>query len=232
MSSAGSRGVNPDRDAKGGPNKALVVVTVTPAEVDDVPQGHHAAELVPTSAPMHIRHAPFLARRSAARRGVARPHGRRPQPRHPAAAAVLSAVLRSSALRHAARWRSSTRPGRPLLRRHGWHARAAARRASRSSTRSSRCCSIPGSRTGRRTARRPSCRTRSSSSLVASAASMFVFPNFELPDRLGDRRGRRRLRAAGHARQRVRRASRSRSRSRSASATGLRSADSRASSPR
>ena len=31
--SAGSRGVNPDRDAKGGPNKALVVVTVTAADV-------------------------------------------------------------------------------------------------------------------------------------------------------------------------------------------------------
>ncbi|HVT46165.1 MAG TPA: M48 family metalloprotease [Vicinamibacterales bacterium] len=33
ISSAGSRGVNPDRDAKGGPNKALVPVTVTAAEV-------------------------------------------------------------------------------------------------------------------------------------------------------------------------------------------------------
>jgi predicted Zn-dependent protease len=33
VSSAGSRGVNPDRDAKGGPNKALVAVTVTAAEV-------------------------------------------------------------------------------------------------------------------------------------------------------------------------------------------------------
>jgi hypothetical protein len=33
VSSAGSRGVNPDRDAKGGPNKALVPVTVTSAEV-------------------------------------------------------------------------------------------------------------------------------------------------------------------------------------------------------
>jgi predicted Zn-dependent protease len=33
VSSAGSRGVNPDRDAKGGPNKSLVPVTVTAAEV-------------------------------------------------------------------------------------------------------------------------------------------------------------------------------------------------------
>jgi hypothetical protein len=33
-SATGSRGVNPDRDAKGGPNKALVVVTVSPADVD------------------------------------------------------------------------------------------------------------------------------------------------------------------------------------------------------
>jgi predicted Zn-dependent protease len=33
ISSAGSRGVNPDRDAKGGPNKTLVSVTVTPAEL-------------------------------------------------------------------------------------------------------------------------------------------------------------------------------------------------------
>lgn len=33
ISSAGSRGVNPDRDAKGGPNKALVVVTVSAAEI-------------------------------------------------------------------------------------------------------------------------------------------------------------------------------------------------------
>jgi predicted Zn-dependent protease len=33
-SATGSRGVNPDRDAKGGPNKALVVVTVTLADVD------------------------------------------------------------------------------------------------------------------------------------------------------------------------------------------------------
>jgi predicted Zn-dependent protease len=31
--SAGSRGVNPDRDAKGGPNKGLVIVTVTPADI-------------------------------------------------------------------------------------------------------------------------------------------------------------------------------------------------------
>ena len=33
VSSAGSRGVNPDRDAKGGPVKTLVPVTVTAAEV-------------------------------------------------------------------------------------------------------------------------------------------------------------------------------------------------------
>jgi len=33
VASAGSRGVNPDRDAKGGPNKALVVVTVTAADL-------------------------------------------------------------------------------------------------------------------------------------------------------------------------------------------------------
>lgn len=33
ISATGSRGVNPDRDAKGGPNKALVVVIVTPAEI-------------------------------------------------------------------------------------------------------------------------------------------------------------------------------------------------------
>jgi hypothetical protein len=33
IASAGSRGVNPDRDARGGPNKALVVVTVSAAEV-------------------------------------------------------------------------------------------------------------------------------------------------------------------------------------------------------
>jgi predicted Zn-dependent protease len=33
IASAGSRGVNPDRDAKGGPIKTLVVVTVTPAEI-------------------------------------------------------------------------------------------------------------------------------------------------------------------------------------------------------
>ena len=32
-SSAGTRGVNPDRDAKGGPNKALVVVTITAAQI-------------------------------------------------------------------------------------------------------------------------------------------------------------------------------------------------------
>jgi predicted Zn-dependent protease len=39
IASAGSRGVNPDRDARGGPNKALVVVTVTPAEVQEFRKG-------------------------------------------------------------------------------------------------------------------------------------------------------------------------------------------------
>ena len=33
VASAGSRGVNPDRDAKGGPNPARVTVTLTPAEI-------------------------------------------------------------------------------------------------------------------------------------------------------------------------------------------------------
>jgi predicted Zn-dependent protease len=39
ISSAGSRGVNPDRDAKGGPIKTIVVVTVTAAEVDAFKKG-------------------------------------------------------------------------------------------------------------------------------------------------------------------------------------------------
>jgi len=39
ISSAGSRGFNPDRDAKGGPNKAIVIVTVTPADVDAFRKG-------------------------------------------------------------------------------------------------------------------------------------------------------------------------------------------------
>lgn len=39
VSSAGSRGVNPDRDAKGGPNKALVAVSVTPGEVETFRKG-------------------------------------------------------------------------------------------------------------------------------------------------------------------------------------------------
>lgn len=39
IASAGSRGVNPDRDAKGGPNKALVVVTVTAAELAEFRKG-------------------------------------------------------------------------------------------------------------------------------------------------------------------------------------------------
>jgi predicted Zn-dependent protease len=39
ISSAGSRGVNPDRDAKGGPNKTLVAVSVTSAEVAEFRRG-------------------------------------------------------------------------------------------------------------------------------------------------------------------------------------------------
>jgi predicted Zn-dependent protease len=39
VASAGSRGVNPDRDAKGGPNKGLVVVTVTAADVAEFRKG-------------------------------------------------------------------------------------------------------------------------------------------------------------------------------------------------
>ena len=39
VSSAGSRGVNPDRDAKGGPNKTLVTVTVSAAEVTEFKKG-------------------------------------------------------------------------------------------------------------------------------------------------------------------------------------------------
>jgi predicted Zn-dependent protease len=39
VSSAGSRGVNPDRDAKGGPNKALVTVTVSAAEIAEFRRG-------------------------------------------------------------------------------------------------------------------------------------------------------------------------------------------------
>jgi predicted Zn-dependent protease len=39
VSSAGSRGVNPDRDAKGGPVKTLVPVTVTNAEVNEFRKG-------------------------------------------------------------------------------------------------------------------------------------------------------------------------------------------------
>jgi predicted Zn-dependent protease len=39
VASAGSRGVNPDRDAKGGPNKALVSVTVTPDDVEKFRKG-------------------------------------------------------------------------------------------------------------------------------------------------------------------------------------------------
>jgi beta-barrel assembly-enhancing protease len=39
VSSAGSRGVNPDRDAKGGPVKTLVAVTVTAAEIAEFRKG-------------------------------------------------------------------------------------------------------------------------------------------------------------------------------------------------
>jgi predicted Zn-dependent protease len=39
VSSAASRGVNPDRDAKGGPNKGLVVITVTAAEIAEFRKG-------------------------------------------------------------------------------------------------------------------------------------------------------------------------------------------------
>ena len=39
VASAGSRGVNPDRDAKGGPDKSLVIVTVSPAEVAEFRRG-------------------------------------------------------------------------------------------------------------------------------------------------------------------------------------------------
>jgi predicted Zn-dependent protease len=39
VSSAGSRGVNPDRDAKGGPNKTLVTVNVTAAEIAEFRKG-------------------------------------------------------------------------------------------------------------------------------------------------------------------------------------------------
>jgi predicted Zn-dependent protease len=39
VASAGSRGVNPDRDAKGGPNKAIVAVTVSAGEVAEFKKG-------------------------------------------------------------------------------------------------------------------------------------------------------------------------------------------------
>jgi hypothetical protein len=39
VSSAGSRGVNPDRDAAGGPNKGLVAVSVTAAEIAEFRKG-------------------------------------------------------------------------------------------------------------------------------------------------------------------------------------------------
>jgi len=39
IAASGARGVNPDRDAKGGPNKAVVVVTVTAAEIAEFKKG-------------------------------------------------------------------------------------------------------------------------------------------------------------------------------------------------
>jgi hypothetical protein len=39
VASGGSRGVNPDRDAPGGPNKALVAVALTPAELAEFRKG-------------------------------------------------------------------------------------------------------------------------------------------------------------------------------------------------
>lgn len=39
IAASGARGVNPDRDAKGGPNKAVVVVTVTAAELAEFKKG-------------------------------------------------------------------------------------------------------------------------------------------------------------------------------------------------
>lgn len=39
IAAAGARGVNPDRDAKGGPNKALVVINVTAAELAEFKKG-------------------------------------------------------------------------------------------------------------------------------------------------------------------------------------------------
>jgi hypothetical protein len=39
VSSAGSRGVNPDRDAAGGPNKGAVPVTITAAEIAEFRKG-------------------------------------------------------------------------------------------------------------------------------------------------------------------------------------------------
>lgn len=39
IAATGTRGVNPDRDAKGGPNKALVVVTITTAEITAFKKG-------------------------------------------------------------------------------------------------------------------------------------------------------------------------------------------------
>ena len=39
VASAGARGVNPDRDAVGGPNKNRVKITLTPADVDAFRKG-------------------------------------------------------------------------------------------------------------------------------------------------------------------------------------------------
>jgi hypothetical protein len=39
VASAGARGVNPDRDAVGGPNKSRVTITLTPAEIAEFRKG-------------------------------------------------------------------------------------------------------------------------------------------------------------------------------------------------
>lgn len=39
VASAGTRGVNPDRDAKGGPNPRIVIITITPAELEAFRRG-------------------------------------------------------------------------------------------------------------------------------------------------------------------------------------------------
>jgi hypothetical protein len=58
VSSAGSRGVNPDRDAKGGPIKTQVVVTVTAAEINEFKRGLAADALMDATAhPLWMPHA-------------------------------------------------------------------------------------------------------------------------------------------------------------------------------